>query len=116
LTYSDRKFEVHPALIERIENHKKREAIIAQERELAASRMTPTLEDSDIEMASGGNESEDGDYVLVGQSEEVRRLKQQQRQLRSQLESSGKAPNPVPEPKQVIAKGPEALRPHYTVS
>ena len=40
-----------------------------------------------MDMTTRENESEDGRYVLVGQSEEVRRLKQQQRQLRSQVKA-----------------------------
>ncbi|RPB04308.1 hypothetical protein L873DRAFT_1786530 [Choiromyces venosus 120613-1] len=76
--YIDNKFRVHVALVARIEQHQKLEAVIAREQELGRSRMTPTSEDSDIDMASDRNESEDDGYVLVGQSEEVRCLKQQQ--------------------------------------
>ena len=77
--------------------------------------MTPTLDDSDIEMASGGNDS-DGDYVLVGESEEFRRLKQKKLQLQSQLDAVGMNLDSVEETKPTIAKGPEALKPDYTVS
>lgn len=79
--------------------------------------MSLAQEYSDVEMttANEGSASEDDDYVLVGQSEEVRRLKQQQRQLRSQLKTGMTAD--VPEKvKEFVAKGPEALKPQYTVS
>lgn len=79
--------------------------------------MSLAQEFSDVEMttANEGSASEDDDYVLVGQSEEVRRLKQQQRQLRSQLKTGVTAD--VPEKvKEFVAKGPEALKPQYTVS
>ncbi|KAG0639286.1 hypothetical protein HOY80DRAFT_886553 [Tuber brumale] len=115
LVYADKTFRVHPALVMRIEEHQKLEATITHEQELGGSRMTPTSEDSDIDMTSGENESEDGEYVLVGQSEEVRRLKQQQRQLQSQLKAGGKAADPAEEPKQAVAKGPESLKENYSV-
>ena len=115
LVYADKIFRVHPALVTRIEEHQKLEATITHGQELGGSRMTPTSEDSDIDMTSGENESEDGDYVLVGQSEEVRRLKQQQRQLRSQLRTGGKAADSVEEPKQAVAKGPESLKENFSV-
>lgn len=81
------------------------------------SRMGLALEYSDVEMttANEGSASEDDDYVLVGQSDEVRRLKQQQRQLKSQLKTGVTAD--IPEKvKEFVAKGPEALKPQYTVS
>ena len=53
------------------------EATIAHGQGLGGWGMTPARE----------NESEDGRYVLVGQSQEVRRLKQQHHQLRSQLKA-----------------------------
>ena len=83
LVYADKMFRVYPALVTRIEEHQKLEATIIHVQELGGSRMTPTSEDSDVDTISGENESEDGDCVLVGQPEEVRRLKQQQRQLKS---------------------------------
>lgn len=65
--------------------------------------------------ANEGSASEDDDYVLVGQSEEVRRLKQQQRQLKSQLKTGVTVD--VPEKvREFVAKGPEALKAQYTVS
>ncbi|KAG0126475.1 hypothetical protein HOY82DRAFT_491739 [Tuber indicum] len=115
LVYVDKKFRVHPALVTRIEEHQKLEATITHEQELGGSRMTPTSEDSDVDMTSGENESEDGDYVLVGQSEEVRRLKQQRRELESQLKSSGKAADSGEQPKQAVAKGPESLKENFSV-
>jgi rRNA-processing protein FCF1 len=115
LVYVDKKFRVHPALVTRIEEHQKLEATITHEQELGGSRMTPTSEDSDVDMTSGENESEDDDYVLVGQSEEVRRLKQQRRELESQLKSSGKAADPAEEPRQAVAKGPESLKENFSV-
>ncbi|RPA91661.1 hypothetical protein L873DRAFT_289478 [Choiromyces venosus 120613-1] len=74
--YTNKKFQVHAALVARIEEHQNLEVVVARKQELGGSRMTPTSEDSDIDMASDGNESEDDGYVLVGQSEEVRHLKQ----------------------------------------
>ena len=115
LVYADKVFRVHPSLVTRIEEHQKLEATITHGQELGGSRMTPTSEDSDIDMTSGGNES-DGDYILVGQSEEVKRLKQQQRQLRSQLKAGGKAADSAAEePKQAVAKGPESLKENFSV-
>lgn len=79
--------------------------------------MSSVREHSDVEMttANEGDASEDDDYVLVGQSEEVRRLKQQQRQLRSQLKTG--VTTDVPEKvKEFVAKGPGALKAQYTVS
>lgn len=114
LVYADKVFRVHPSLVTRIEEHQKLEAAITHGQELGGSRMTPTSEDSDTDMASGGNES-DGDYVLVGQSDEVKRLKQQQRQLRSQLKAGGKAADSAEEPKQAVAKGPESLKENFSV-
>lgn len=83
----------------------------------ASSRMSSVREDSDVEMttANEGNTSEDDDYVLVGQSEQVRRLKQQQRQLKSQLKGN-LAADVAEKVKEFVAKGPEALKPQYTVS
>lgn len=79
--------------------------------------MSSVQDDSDVEMttANEGNTSEDEDYVLVGQSEEVRRLKQQQRQLKSQLKT-GVVTDTVEKIKEFVAKGPESLKPQYTVS
>ncbi|PWW79037.1 hypothetical protein C7212DRAFT_167186 [Tuber magnatum] len=114
LVYDDN-FKVHPALVARNEEHKKLEAIIAHEQELGGSRMTPTSEDSDIDMTSGENESEDGDYVVVGQSEEVRHLKQRQRQLKAQLKAGGKAADSAEEPKRAVAKGPESLKENFSI-
>ncbi|PUU73083.1 hypothetical protein B9Z19DRAFT_1069268 [Tuber borchii] len=115
LVYADKMFRVHPALVTRIEEHQKLEATTVHKQELGGSRMTPTSEDSDVEMTSGENESEDGEYVLVGQSEEVRRLKQQQRQLKSQLKACGKAADSAEEPKRAVAKGPESLKENFSV-
>ncbi|PUU75592.1 hypothetical protein B9Z19DRAFT_1089973 [Tuber borchii] len=89
-----------------IEEHQKLEATIIHGREWGRSRMTLTSEDSNVEMTSGENESEDGEYVLVGQSEEVRRLKEQPRQLRSQLR---------PEPRRAVAMWPESLKENFSV-
>ncbi|KAG0642781.1 hypothetical protein HOY80DRAFT_1102347 [Tuber brumale] len=98
LVYADQIFRVHPALVTRIEEHQKLEATITHEQKLRRSRMTPTSEDSDIDITSGEDE----------------RLKQQQRQLKSQLKASGKTANPAEEPKQAVAKGPESLNESYS--
>ncbi|RPA94074.1 hypothetical protein L873DRAFT_1793213 [Choiromyces venosus 120613-1] len=65
---------------------------------------------SDIDMTSG-----EDDYVHVGLSEEVRRLKKQQRQLNSQLKACGKALDSAEEAKQAVAKGPESLKENLSV-
>lgn len=79
--------------------------------------MNLVQEYSDVEMttANEGSASEDDDYVMVGQSEEVRRLKQQQRQLKSQLKT-GVTVDVHEKVKEFVAKGPEALKARYTVS
>ncbi|RPA98981.1 hypothetical protein L873DRAFT_1789914 [Choiromyces venosus 120613-1] len=95
LVYTDKKFQVHPPLVARIEDHQKLEVVLAFGHEMS----------SDIDMTSG-----EDDYVHVGLSEEVRRLEQQERQLNSELKAYGKAPDSAEEPKQAVAKGPESLK------
>jgi hypothetical protein len=98
-----------------MQEHRKQETVIA--RELGASRLTSTSGDSDTEMDNVGGDS-DSDYVLVDESEELRHLKQKKLQLESQLNAAATTVD-TPEDidlKQVVAKGPEALKQNYTVS
>lgn len=109
---------MHPSLLQRIEESKVNTKLgMASTGASHVQGHSGIQEDSDVDMAigSGGNESEfDDGYVLVGQSDEVRRLKQQQRELRAQLRS-GVTVDVADEVKHTVVKGPEALKSHYTV-
>ncbi|RPB04328.1 hypothetical protein L873DRAFT_1786538 [Choiromyces venosus 120613-1] len=96
----------HPAPVVRIEEHQKLGANIACKQELYGSGMTTTSKDSDIEMGSSENKSDDGDDVLVGLWAKVRHLKQQQHQFKSQLKARGKVTDSAEEPKQAVPTSP----------
>ena len=89
------------------------EALVVQE--LEASRMTPALDDSAIEVANGGNGSDD-DYVFVGESEEFRRLKRRKLELESQLNAVRASLYSAEETKPTAMKVPGALMPDSSVN
>lgn len=118
LIYSNGSFSAHQSLLKRINESKNYAKFAPYTPSYLSSDGLPeqSEHDSDVDMtaADEDNESDDDDYVLVGQSEEFRRLKEQQRQLKAQLKSSW-TPDVAPEVKHSLVKGPEALRPQYTV-
>lgn len=119
MIYSNGSFSSHPSLLRRIDESKNYAKIEPSTPSYLSSDGVPEQSEhgSDVDMTAvdEDNESDDDDYVLVGQSEEVRRLKEQQRQLKAQLKSSW-TPDVAPEVKHSLVKGAEALKPQYTVS
>lgn len=108
-------FTVHEALERRIVEFNKRLQAAAKKREMT---LMSANEDEDTEMTAPCSNSEDEDYVMVGESEEVRKLKERKRQLEAQIKAvsgPGITPETIAEvTRRALAKGPESLRRHYT--
>jgi len=93
---------------------------MAAERQLNTTRSSDVDLDEDNNMTAARSDSEDGEYVVVSGSEEVRKLKEEQRRLEAQIKAttiSGASSEAMAAEvaRGGVIKGPEAIRRDYTI-
>ncbi len=113
-------FSIHQALEQRIAEVN-RKAAMAAERQLNTMRSSSDVDlDEDNNMTAARSDSEDGEYVVVSGSEEVRKLKEEQRRLEAQIKAttiSGASSEAMAAEvaRGGVIKGPEAICRDYTI-